>query len=87
MPTVFVPSLLRGFTDDRSLVRVPGRTLGEVFANLEAAYPGIGARIINDGRIRPEIAISVDDQLVDTGLLYAVDDGSEIFLLPAISGG
>ncbi len=87
MPTVFIPSLLRGFTGDRARVQVAGRTLREVFANLDAAYPGIGARIVEDGRIRPEISVSVNDDLVDTGLMFAVDERSEIFLLPAISGG
>jgi molybdopterin converting factor small subunit len=66
---------------------VPGSTLRQVFDNLEAECPGIRARIIEEGRIRPEISVSVDNELVDTGLLYPVHETSEVYLLPAISGG
>jgi molybdopterin converting factor small subunit len=58
-----------------------------VFDNLERECPGIRDRIIADGRIRPEISVSVDNELVDTGLLFPVRETSEVYLLPAISGG
>jgi molybdopterin synthase sulfur carrier subunit len=87
MPIVFIPSLLRSYSGGRSQVQVAGRTLREVFDNLEAACPGIRARIVDDGRIRPEISVSVDNELIDSGLLYPVGETSEVYLLPAISGG
>ncbi len=87
MPVVFIPSLLRSYSGGRDRVRVPGKTLREVFENLERECPGIRDRIIADGRIRPEISVSVDNDLVDTGLLFPVQEDSEIYLLPAISGG
>ena len=87
MPTVWIPSLLRSFTNGRATVQVEGRTLREVFDNLDATYPGIRDRIVANGRIRPAISISVDNELVNTGLLYEVEETSEIYLLPAISGG
>jgi molybdopterin converting factor small subunit len=87
MPVVFIPSLLRSYSDGRSKVAVSGATLRQVFDNLEAECPGIRARIVDDGRIRPEISVSVDNELIDTGLLYPVAETSEVYLLPAISGG
>lgn len=87
MPTIFIPALLRSYSDGRSRVEVAGRNLRQVFDNLEAECPGIRDRIITDERIRPEISVSVDGELVDTGLLYPVGERSEVYLLPAISGG
>jgi len=87
MPTVVIPALLRSYCGGRTQVTVPGATLRQVFDNLERECPGIRERIIADGRIRPEISVAVDNELVDTGLLYRVDETSEIYLLPAISGG
>lgn len=87
MPVVFIPSLLRSCCGGRDRVRVTGKNLREVFDNLERECPGIRARIVDDGRIRPEISVSVDNELVDTGLLFPVQEESEVFLLPAISGG
>jgi molybdopterin synthase sulfur carrier subunit len=87
MPTVFIPSLLRGYSGGRARIPVTGSTLRQVFDDLERQCPGIRARIVADGRIRPEISISVDNELVDTGLLFPVSETSEVYLLPAISGG
>ncbi len=87
MPIVVIPALLRSYSGGRSQVQVQGATLRQVFENLEAECPGIHARIVADGRIRPEISISVDNELVDTGLLYPVRESDEVYLLPAISGG
>ncbi|MFN8556005.1 MAG: MoaD/ThiS family protein [Dehalococcoidia bacterium] len=95
MPTVFIPALLRPYSDGRARVTVAGVTLRQVFANLDAACPGIFARIVDTddptrpggGRIRPEITVAVDGELVTVGLLQPVAESSEVFLLPAISGG
>ncbi len=87
MPTVFIPALLRSYSGGRSKIAVGGDTLRQVFDNLEAECPGIRARIVADGRIRPEISVSVDNELVDTGLMFTVPESSEVYLLPAISGG
>lgn len=87
MPTVVIPALLRSYSGGRSQVQVAGATLRQVFDNLEAECPGIRARVVGDGRIRPEISVVVDDEIVDAGLLFPVKESSEIYLLPAISGG
>ena len=87
MPTVIIPALLRSYSGGRSQVQVAGTTLRQVFDNLEQECPGIRARIVENGRIRPEISVSVDNELVDTGLLYPVRETDEVYLLPAISGG
>ncbi len=87
MPTVFIPALLRSYSGGRAKVEVAGANLRQVFDNLEAECPGIRARILEDGRIRPEISVAVDDELVDTGLMFPVPESGEVSLLPAISGG
>ena len=87
MPTVVIPALLRSYSGGRSKIDVAGSTLRQVFDNLEAECPGIRDRIVANGRIRPEISVSVDNELVDTGLLFPVPEQGEVYLLPAISGG
>lgn len=87
MPTVAIPAQLRSYAGGRARIRVDGTTLRQVFDNLERECPGIRDRIVQDGRVRPEISVVVDNELVDTGLLYPVDDANEIFLMPRISGG
>ena len=50
-------------------------------------YPGMADRICQDGRIRSEIAVAVDGEITDIGMLATVQESSEVHFLPAIEGG
>jgi molybdopterin converting factor small subunit len=85
--TVFIPPLLRSYTGGESSVTVPGDTVREVVAALDARYPGIGARLVDDGRIRPGMSVCVDSVVSTAGLRHRLAEQSEVHFLPAISGG
>lgn len=87
MATVWIPSLLRGLTQERATVEVAGATVGAVIDALEAQYPGVRERLCADGTLRPGIAVAVDTQLARLGLAQPVGPQSEVHFLPAISGG
>lgn len=87
MAVVWIPPLMRDLAGGQSRVEVPGRTLREVIANLEGEYPGLGKRICEGGQIRPELALAVDGEVTQIGLLQPVGESSEVHILPAISGG
>jgi molybdopterin synthase sulfur carrier subunit len=87
MATVRIPSLMRDLTDGRASVEVPGRTVRQVFDALEAAYPGVKARLIEDGMLRPDYSVAVDGETAELGLLQPVAEHSEVIIVPAISGG
>ncbi len=60
--TVRVPTILRQYTGGASEVAVEGSTLGEVLAALDAANPGIGARVLDDeGKLRRFVNVYVND--------------------------
>ena len=79
--------MLRDLTGGRSEVQVSGRTLREVVRSLDQQYPGMAARLLEDGRPRSEIAFAVDGVVADLGLLQPVEERSEVIIMPAISGG
>lgn len=87
MASVWIPSLLRDLCDGERVVQAPGRTVREVIENLEARCPGIRARIVQDGDLRPELAISVDGETTQIGLLQPVSANAEVHILPALGGG
>ena len=87
MPIVAIPSLLRNLTAGEESITVPGTTIREVIDNLEARYPGIKARLCEEDRIKPGIAIYVNGLLTRGSLLERVDTDAEIHFLPAIGGG
>ncbi|HYB89599.1 MAG TPA: MoaD/ThiS family protein [Candidatus Binataceae bacterium] len=87
MAIVVIPSLLRKHTDGRDRIDVPGRNVGELIAELERRFPGFAAHLIEEGELKPSIAVSIDGEIGTAGLLEPVGDASEVHFLPAIGGG
>lgn len=88
--TVRIPTPLRTLTDDQATVAVEGATVDEVVANLDAAHPGIGERILDDqGKVRRFVNVFVDDEDVrfTDGLATPVPDGATVSIIPAVAGG
>ena len=88
MPHVAIPSLMRNLTAGEEQVTVPGTTVREVIDNVETRYPGVKARLCENGRIKPGIAVYINGILTTReGLREHLDADAEIHFLPAISGG
>lgn len=87
MPTVVIPALLRKLTNGQERVTVRGASVRQVVDDLERQFPGIEAHLVEDGDLKPGIAVSVDGEMGIGGLLDAVKETSEIYFLPAIGGG
>ncbi len=87
MATVVIPALLRKFTDGRDRVSASGRNVGQLIDDLERQYPGLREHIIEDGEVKPSVAISIDGEMGTGGVLEPVRESSEVFILPAIGGG
>ncbi len=87
MPVVWIPSLMRALTDNQDQICVDGETLREVVQNLEAKHPGIRGRVIEDDRIKPGLAVSINGEVTNDGLRARVTANDEIHFVAAISGG
>ena len=87
MAKVVIPSLLRKFTGGLERVEVPGRTIGELVRNLGNRFPGIADQLIENGDIRPSVAVSIDGEMATGGVLDTVGADSEVYFIPALGGG
>ncbi len=87
MPTVYIPSLMQGLTGGEQTVEVEGSTVRQVVEALEHAYPGMKERLVDSGRIKPNISVAVDGEVTTLGMLQKVGESSEVHFLPAIGGG
>ncbi|WP_435112806.1 ubiquitin-like small modifier protein 1 [Nocardiopsis synnemataformans] len=88
--SVRVPTILRTYTNDASEVSAQGATLAEVLDDLEANYPGIRARILDDGgKVRRFVNVYIGDEDVrfEKGLQTEVADGAQVSIIPAVAGG
>jgi molybdopterin converting factor small subunit len=86
MAHVFIPPMLQELTAGTAHVHIEGRTVRDVLNRLEERFPGIKARLLQDGDIRPDVAIAVDGE-VAFDITERVEADSEIHFIPPISGG
>lgn len=87
MPTVFIPAQMRDLTGGLAQVQAEGATLRQVIAALEAAHPGLAARLCRDDALTPGLAAAIDGVVTSRGLRTPVGPQSEIHFMPAIGGG
>ena len=90
---VRVPTILRTYTGGESSVSVEvgeNATLADVVTALEASYPGIKARVLDDtGAIRRFVNVYVNDDDVRfaQGLETPTPTGAKVSVIPAVAGG
>jgi molybdopterin converting factor small subunit len=84
---VWIPALHRDLTDGQEIVTVEGETVGEIVAQLEARYPGMQARLCEEGKLRHHIAVAVNGEVTHRGLRQRLLQPSEVHFIPALSGG
>ena len=87
---VRIPTILRSYTGGAAEVTASEGTLREVIAGLDAAYPGLGGRIIDDGgKLRRFVNVYVGDEDVRfaQGLDTQVPAGERVSVIPAVAGG
>ncbi len=86
-----VPTALRRITDGADHLDVPVGTLAEAIDALDAKFPGLRDRVLDEdsGDIHPFISIFLNGNDVHyiRGLDTGLSDGDEIVIVPAIAGG
>jgi sulfur-carrier protein len=87
MPVVWIPALLRDMTGGETAVTMPGATVKQVIEHLDERYPGMQARLCQGDRLRPNIAVVIDGEVYRSALQHRLTETSEIWFLPALSGG
>jgi molybdopterin converting factor small subunit len=87
--TVRVPTPLRTLTAGADEVSAQGATVEAVIADLEAKYPGIKDRLLDEKGVRRFVNIFVGDEDIRflDGLATEVKAGDRISIVPAIAGG
>jgi molybdopterin synthase sulfur carrier subunit len=93
--TVLVPGLLRSYTAGAERVELavappdgaPAPCLGDALAALDARFPGLRFRIVDEqGRIRPHIKLFVD-RVQARELALPLPAAAELLIVGALSGG
>jgi len=78
---------MRELTGGLERVVVPGEKVRDLVDALEARYPGIKARLVEDDALRLGIVLTIDGIANRQGLRAKVGPVSEVHFVPAIGGG
>jgi len=87
---VHLPTLLRAHADGASTVAAEGATVGDVFTDLTAKYPGLSEQLVDgSGGLHKFVNVyrNDDDIRYLDQLATPVADGDTISILPAVAGG
>ena len=87
---VRIPTPLRKLTNNEEIVEVKSGTIGGAIAELQAKFPGIRERLVDEtGGLRKFVNVYVNEE--DIRFLEnqqtAIKDGDEVSIIPAIAGG
>ncbi len=90
MVSVRIPTILRSYTNGAAEVEAEPGTLREVIKSVDAAYPGIASRLLDDGgklRRFVNVYVSEEDVRFADGLDTGVPEGAQVSIIPAVAGG
>ena len=93
MAVIFtIPGPLREHSGDRAQIRIEtaSANLAEALQLLWREAPGVRDRVVTErGEVRPHVNIFVDGESIryTGGLTTRLSHGSEVLILPALSGG
>ena len=88
--SVRIPTILRTYTGGQAEVTAGPGTLREVLAGLDATYPGLAGRIVDDtGNLRRFVNVYVGEEDVRfaQGMETPVPSGAHVSVIPAVAGG
>ena len=84
---VRIPTPLRSYTQQQSVVEADGDTIAALLADLDRRYPGIRFRMVDEqDNVRKHMKVFVNDESV-RDLATPVTERDEITIMQALSGG
>ena len=87
MATVYIPTMLQSLTDGAKQATIGAINVRQIVDGLEEMYPGMKSKLVEEGRMRPNISVVVDGEIARLGLLEKVSEDAEVHFIPAIGGG
>ena len=88
--SVRIPTILRSYTGGTAVVSIAPGTVRDVIAGLDADYPGIGGRLLDEaGQLRRFVNgyVGEEDIRLAQGLDTLVPAGGQVSVIPAVAGG
>ncbi len=84
---VRIPTPLRSYTAQQSVVDAVGDTVDDVLRDLDQQFPGLRFRVVDEqGRLRQHMRIFINID-INRDLATRLTDNDELTIMQALSGG
>jgi molybdopterin converting factor small subunit len=87
MVRVIIPATLRSLCGGSQELDLGAATVEELLRAVDARCPGFYSRVVEEGRLRPELAFALDGEIVPLALHDPIAPTAEITIVPALGGG
>jgi molybdopterin synthase sulfur carrier subunit len=87
MAIVYIPEPLQSLSRGQKEVTLEATNVRQIVAQLEVLYPGMQDALVEDGDLKPHIAVAVDGEVSILGVMEPVGTDSEVHFIPALGGG
>jgi molybdopterin synthase sulfur carrier subunit len=87
MARVFIPTMLQPLAGGVKEVQIEAGNVRQAVDELDQLFPGMKARLVEENRIRSNLAVAIDGEVGRLGLREKLGENSEVHFVPAISGG
>ena len=87
MARVFIPTMLQPLAGGVKEVQIEAGNVRQAVDELDQLFPGLKARLVEENKIRSNLAVAIDGEVGRMGLLEKLGENSEVHFVPAISGG
>lgn len=87
MARVFIPTMLQPLAGGVKEVQIEAGNVRQAVDELDRLFPGLKARLVEENKIRSNLAVAIDSEVGRLGLLEKLGENSEVHFVPAISGG
>jgi molybdopterin synthase sulfur carrier subunit len=86
---VQIPTPMRQHTEGQAVVEVSGTTVQTVLTDLGQKFPGLTARLFENGQVRRFVNLYLNEEDIRylDNLSTPVKDGDELAIIPAVAGG
>ena len=75
---------MQNLSNGEQRVVVEGKNVRQIIESLDQKFPGFKDRLVEDGRVKPNISVAIDGEITPLGMIEKVSEESEVHFLPCL---
>ena len=72
---------MQNLSNGEQRVVVEGKNVRQIIESLDQKYPGFKDRLVEDGRVKPNISVAIDGEITPLGMIEKVSESIKFLML------